>query len=132
MEQKADISKDSLEVLYSVAYQHLRGGQFLEAEKLLYSLVIFEPTSTKYWKALAFAQQKQKQYDEACATYALISKMNPEDPEPYLRVAECFFSTGEVNSGIEALGEAEARIQQAPKYRLELTRLQEAWITRKR
>lgn len=131
-EQIPPLSEGSLELLYSIAYRHLTGGQYHEAEKLLYSIVMFSPKNVKFWKALAFVQQKQRLYDEAWATYAVISSLQPSDPEPYLRAAECYFASDRVTDGLEALKEVEARIKHAPQLKLELTRLQQAWATHKK
>ncbi len=125
------LSTQSLEYLYSIAYSHVAGARFLEAEKLIYTLVIHAPQNVKFWKALALVQQKQRKYDEAWATYAFVSGLSPEDPEPYLRAAECYFADGKVTDGLDALKEVEARIKNAPKYQVELTRLQEAWKKKK-
>lgn len=125
-----DFSTNVLETLYAMAYQHLSSERYHEGEQLLHSLVMMEPNSQKYWKALAFAQQKQRQYDEACATYAVVSSLNPDDPEPYLRAAECYFSVGDTTNGLEALQEAEKRISCTPQLQRELTALKESWTTR--
>jgi type III secretion system low calcium response chaperone LcrH/SycD len=125
------LSPQSLELLYSIAYSHVVGARFQEAEKLFYSLVIHAPENVKFWKALAHVQQKLLKYDEAWATYALVSNLSPEDPEPYLRAAECYFADGKVTDGLDALKEVEHRIQNAPKYQVELTRLQQAWQKKK-
>ncbi len=124
-----NLSQDSLDVLYATAYEHITTGKFQEGEKLLYSLVLLEPESTKYWKALAFAQQKQGIYQEACATYSIVSSLKPDDPEPYLRAAECFFSMGERDSGFKGLHEAEKRIQHSPALAGELALLKNVWST---
>jgi predicted Zn-dependent protease len=129
-EATVTFSKKTLDALYAMAYQHLSSNRFSEGEKLLYSLVMLEPDSTTYWKALGFAQQKQNHFEEACATYAIISSINPDDPEPYLRVAECYFSTGDSKNGLEALHEAEQRLAHAPNLERELNKLKEAWTTR--
>lgn len=129
-EATMSFSKKSLDALYAMAYQHLSSDRFSEGEKLLYSLVMLEPDSIMYWKALGFAQQKQKHFDEACATYAVISTLDPADPEPYLRAAECYFSTSDSKNGMEALHEAEKRIAHSPRLLRELTKLKEAWTTR--
>lgn len=119
------------EILYLLAYQHLSSQRYTEGERLLYTLVMLEPRSQKYWKALAFAQQKQMQYDEACATYAVISELDPQDPEPYLRAAECYFSKGDSSNGLEALTEAESRISYNIKLSGEIRKLKNAWLTKK-
>ncbi len=121
------LSKSSLEALYSAAYQYLTIGNYSESEKLLYTVVLFGSKNIKYWKALAFVQQKQKKFNEACATYAIISTLNPNDPEPYLRAAECFFCNGDIPMGLEGLKEAGARIEYAPEHKLALSRMKEAW-----
>lgn len=129
--ESLNLSSESLELLYCLAYNHIKGGRYDEAEKILYSVVMSAPDDVNFWKALAFTQQKQKKFNEACATYALASALKPEDPEPYLRTAECLFSSGEIITGIEALGEVEKRIKNAPKLKPELDRLKEAWTKRK-
>ena len=125
------LSEDNRQVLYMLAYAHLSKERYSEGERLLYTLVMLEPTSPKYWKALAFAQQKQLQYDEACATYAIISELEPKDPEPYLRAAECYLSKGDQKNGLEALLEAETRIAYNTQLRREIYRLKEAWTGKK-
>lgn len=124
-----DLSQESLEVIYATAYGHISAGRFLEGEKLLYSLVILEPEVPKYWMALAFAQQKRGEYLEACATYYVVSSLTPEAPAPYLRAAECFFSLGEVENGLEALRETEKRIPHDPSLKEEFALLKEIWST---
>lgn len=120
-------SSNSKEALYALAFSHLEKERYRDGELLLYALVMIEPESIKYWKAIAFAQQKQKHYDEACSTYALISDLVPDDPEPYLRAAECYFSKEDRQNGLEALAEADRRISHSPELKRDLDRLKQAW-----
>ena len=94
---------DSMEAVYSIAYNLFQAGRFDEAQPLFQFLCMFDHMKRKYWMALGACRFAQKNYADAAGTYIIAGMYADNDPAPPLRAADCFLAAGNVGQAIETL-----------------------------
>jgi type III secretion system low calcium response chaperone LcrH/SycD len=84
------VSDDSLEHVYSLAYNKYQRGEYAEAVHLFRYLVSIDPEAYKFCLGLAASLHKSHEYQPAANVYVLATVRNPKDPVPYFHAADCF------------------------------------------
>lgn len=100
------LTPESMEVIYMVAYNHYNSGKYDESEKVFRLLAMLNHFERKYWKGLAASREALKKYEEALQAYGYLGIMDMYDPYPPLQAARCFVALGK-------LPEAEASLRAA-------------------
>jgi secretion system chaperone SscA len=84
------LTPESMEVIYMVAYNHYNAGKYDEAEKIFRLLAMLNHFERKYWKGLGAAREAQKKYEEALQAYGYLGITDVHDPYPPFQAAKCF------------------------------------------
>lgn len=109
--QSMGLTRDDLDVIYSLGFQKMTGADFKAAEDVFAFLSINDPLHAPNYYCLAVARQAQGKYDEAeMAIYGFLA-MDATNPNGYLRLGECRQARGDRGGALEAykLAEAECR-----------------------
>jgi len=99
------LTPDSMEVMYMVAYNQYNAGKYAEAEKVFRLLAMLNHFERKYWKGLAACREAQKKHEEALQAYGYLGVMDIHDPYPPFQAAKCFVALGkaaEAEAGLRA------------------------------
>jgi type III secretion system low calcium response chaperone LcrH/SycD len=99
------LTPESMEVIYMVAYNQYNAGKFADAEKVFRLLAMLNHFEPKYWKGLAASREAQKKYEEALQAYGYLGMMDIYDPLPSFYAAKCFIALGkaaEAEAGLRA------------------------------
>lgn len=88
------LTPDSMEVIYLVAYNHYNAGKYEDAEKVFRLLTTLNHFERKYWKGLAAARESLKQFEPALQCYGYLGMMDPYDPYPAFKAAQCLLALG--------------------------------------
>ncbi len=99
------LTPESMEVIYMVAYNQYNAGKFDEAEKVFRLLAMLNHFERKYWKGLAASREAQKKYEDALQAYGYLGMMDIYDPAPSFHAAKCFIALGkaaEAEAGLRA------------------------------
>jgi Flp pilus assembly protein TadD len=95
---------DNNEVLYAGALVNLASGKTQDALKAFISLSESDPSSQKYLRALADAQIAASNPSGASLTYSRLIGLEVPDADLYMRRAECYRKTGEMDNAIKDIG----------------------------
>lgn len=90
----SQLTPESMEVIYMVAYNHYNAGKYTEAEKVFRLLAMLDHFNRKYWKGLAAAREALKQYEPALQAYGYLGLTDMHDPVPPFQAARCFAALG--------------------------------------
>ena len=99
------LTPESMEVIYMVAYNHYNAGKYTEAESVFRLLATLNHFERKYWKGLAAAREAQKKYEDALQAYGYLGITDVHDPYPPFSAARCFVALGktpEATAGLRA------------------------------
>ncbi len=88
------LTPESMEVIYMVAYNQYNAGKYDEAEKVFRLLAMLDHFQAKYWKGLAACREGLKKYEEALQAYGYLGIMDMYDPYPPFQAARCFVALG--------------------------------------
>jgi type III secretion system low calcium response chaperone LcrH/SycD len=96
--------KDSeVEGLYALGRNFFEQGHYGRALHLLSTAALYRPTESRYMMALGICQKLLTHHDRAVQAFALVSLLEPDNPEPGLHVAECLLATGRRAQGLQLL-----------------------------
>ncbi len=99
------LTPESMEVIYMVAYNHYNAGRYADAEKVFRLLAMLDHFQAKYWKGLAASREGLKKYEEALQAYGYLGILDMYDPYPPFQAARCFVALGktaEAEAGLRA------------------------------
>lgn len=102
-EQQVCFSAEEEENYYATAFALYERGAYRKASPLFTKLVLANPFSCTYWRALASSKQMGREYEAALHAWALVALLAPEDPLPHFHAAECLFALGEREEAKRAL-----------------------------
>jgi secretion system chaperone SscA len=100
------LTPDSMEVIYMVAYNLYNGGKYDESEKVFRLLCMLDHFERKYWKGLGAAREALKRYEAALQVYGYLGVTDLHDPYAPFQAAKCLTALGKV-------AEAEAGLRAA-------------------
>ncbi len=86
-----------------VAYEN---GDYEQAERLFFSMLISNPLSSELWHALAATRKMGHHYDEAIEAWKLSSLLSPQNPLPHFYQAECFLAKDQIEEALAAFDTA--------------------------
>lgn len=133
-EAMPEFTEEHHEAFYAIAYDFYDHGKYREAVNYFRFLTTIDHMNKKHWMGLAASFQMMKDYQKAINAYLLAGLIDKDDPYIPFYVAECYFSQGETQKGLETLDSAEELSIGDDKFkglRTQLTALREAWSDRK-
>lgn len=111
-----NISEDTMNAIYSVAYNLYTNAKYSEAQNIFQFLCLFDHFEKKYWMGLAASRQMLKQYEPAITAYGLAAVLDLEDPKPSLHAADCYLSMGNYHAAEQALTASMHWSKDKPEY----------------
>jgi len=97
------LTPESMEAIYMVAYNLYNGAKYDEAEKVFRLLSMLNHFEKRYWTGLGACREMQKKYDDALKAFGFLVLLDMEDPMPQLLCAKCFMALGKVDDAMGAL-----------------------------
>ena len=101
------LTPQSMEAIYMVAYNQYNAGKYEEAEKIFQLLSLLNHFDKRYWTGLGACREMQKKYEAAIKAFGFLVMLDMQDPVPQLLCAKCFMAQGKMD---EAQGALEATI----------------------
>lgn len=87
-------------VLYSL-------GEYRKASSLFAKLVLSNPLTDNFWRALASCKQLLQEYEIAIEAWKVTCLFCPEDPFSYFHLAECYLSIESKKEALQNLDKSE-------------------------
>ncbi|MCB1112444.1 MAG: SycD/LcrH family type III secretion system chaperone [Chlamydiales bacterium] len=114
----AELSQESKDALYAVAYSHYQSGKYKEAVVFFQLLTGVDTLNASYWKGLAATFQMMKDFERAVEAYSIVAIFDEKevDPMPHYHAAQCLHSLGQLERGMQALKSANAVAKKDKKY----------------
>lgn len=108
MAQMLGISRDELEVIYTVGFNLLNNGDLEKAKDVFTQLVMLDGIEAKYQYCLGYVFQQQGDYATAAKMYVNFLALDATNAEGYMRLGECLLASGERPEALECFEIAEA------------------------
>lgn len=97
------LTPESMEAIYMVAYNLYNGAKYGEAEKVFQFLSILNHFDRRFWTGLGACRQQLKKYDEAIKAFGFLSMLDMEEPLPLMLCAKCLIAQGKTQEAIDGL-----------------------------
>jgi type III secretion system low calcium response chaperone LcrH/SycD len=97
------LSSQVLEGIYAQAYRLYNTGKYPEAAHLFRTLIVMDPTQSKYVLGLGACFHMLKEYRNAIYTYTMSSIIEGQSPLPYYHSSDCFIQMKDYPSAIVSL-----------------------------
>jgi type III secretion system low calcium response chaperone LcrH/SycD len=111
-----EINDETMEGIYQIGCELYSSGKFDDARKIFALLRFLDGTQFKYVFSQALCYHRSNDFVNAAACYAFSAMMNPEDPWPLMRVAECYLSLNLPDLALEILNDVIERSGENPEY----------------
>ncbi len=98
-----ELSKESIEALYFMAYGCYNQGKLEDAANYFRFLTRLDTRTKKHWMGLAASLQMQKQFQKAIQAYEIAAALEPTDPYVHFHAANCLHDLGNVKDALFAL-----------------------------
>jgi len=89
-----NLTPQSMEVIYMVAFNQFNAGKYDEAEKIFQLLSVLNHFDARYWTGLGASREMQKKYDDAIKAYTYLTILDLENPTPALLMGKCYLGAG--------------------------------------
>lgn len=99
----AGMDKPKQEAIYARAYGLYQKGRYRKALPLFTQLVVLDHLERRYVLGLAATHQMLSEHEEALTYYMAALMLQPMDPWPLLRCAECLSAQDKGEEAVEAL-----------------------------
>jgi len=93
-----NLSEETMEAIYSIAYTLYNQGKYEDAEKVFRSLSFYDHMNKRYFMGLGACRQMLKRYDEAIETYSYATMLDIDDPRPPLFAGDCHLALGNLEA----------------------------------
>ncbi|MBS0620610.1 MAG: SycD/LcrH family type III secretion system chaperone [Verrucomicrobia bacterium] len=100
------LSSEEERRLYALGYEHYEREEYRQAAQIFTQLVLSEPFTHEYWRALASSKQMTKAYEAALHAWSLAALLQEGDPIPHFHAAECLIHMGETTDALKAIDAA--------------------------
>jgi type III secretion system low calcium response chaperone LcrH/SycD len=98
-----NVSQDSIEALYFIAYGCYNQGKYDDAVYYFRTLTSLDTRTKKHWMGLGASLQMQKNYQKAIEAYENAAAIDPTDPYVHFHAADCLHSQGNIQDALFAL-----------------------------
>lgn len=90
-----NLSDDTMESVYSVAYNLYQNGKYAEATKVFQFLCFYDHYNAKYYLGLGGCRLMQKEYESAIDFFGFAAAMDTDDPRAMLYIGDCHLAMGD-------------------------------------
>ena len=105
--QAMGLSRDELEVLYSLGFGMLSAGDVQKAYDVFFQLVMIDPFEAKNHYCMGVVKQMQGNFKAATEQFVNFLALDATNPQGYLRLGECKLALGQKDVALEAFKIAE-------------------------
>lgn len=98
------ISKNTIEYLYTNAFNLYNAGQYDAAIKIFYVLENFDPGDSRFQYGIGACHHMAKRYNEATVGYNRCLFLPPVNPMVYYHLADCYLKAGRKREALAMLG----------------------------
>ena len=91
-----NLSDNTMESVYSVAYNLYQSGKYDEATKVFQFLCFYDHYNHKYYLGLGACRMMQKEYEQALDFFGFAASMDTSDPRAILYIADCQLAMGNI------------------------------------
>lgn len=119
-------SPESLEAIYSLAYQQMQHGRIKQARNYLSLLLVYAPTNVRYLSAMAHCCEADGDSDQAIQMYSLALYIAPESCQLAVALAESLMRRGARDAAMQIF-KMVARLATSPSERVYRSRA-ELWL----
>ncbi|OCA60720.1 CesD/SycD/LcrH family type III secretion system chaperone [Aeromonas piscicola] len=92
-----DISSDTLEQLYSLAFGQYQAGKWEDAHKIFQALCMLDHYQPRYFLGLGACRQAMGEFETAVQSYSFGAMLDLKDPRFPFHAAECRLQQGDLN-----------------------------------
>lgn len=110
------LTPQSMEVFYMVAFNQYNGGRYDEAEKVFRLLSMLNHFEPKYWMGLAASREMQGKHEEALKAYSFLSILDLRNPVPAFHGAKCFLALGKTDEALSGFRAAIYNSKDKPEH----------------
>jgi type III secretion system low calcium response chaperone LcrH/SycD len=115
-EQILGLSDEEMRKRYAYAFNLFVQGLYKDALEVFSYLTVLSPMKKKYWLALAATRVHMQDLEGALKSYAMISMLDPHDPESYYYSAFCYLELKQKEEAIKSLKLAIDIAQRSTRY----------------
>lgn len=111
-----DISKDNLEQLYSLAFNHYRSGKWNDAHTVFKGLCVLDHYDARFFLGLGACRQSMGMLDEALQSYTYGALIDINDPRFPFHAGECHLQLGDFDAAESGFYSAGALASTQPEH----------------
>jgi secretion system chaperone SscA len=116
MRDFTELTPESMEVIYKLAYNFYNAGKYDEAEQIFRLLANLDHFERKYWKGLGASREGLQKFEDALQVYGYLGMMDIHDPYPALQAAKCFIALGKTAEAVSGLRAAAFNSKDLPEH----------------
>lgn len=116
-----NITPESLEVIYSMAFNQYQNNHFEEAARGFQYLCFYDHWNSRNFLCLGACQQMMRLFGQAIHTYFYAARLAPENPLPLAYIGDCYLALNKSDKAITAYKTA---IEHASKHQFEHAEIQ--------
>jgi type III secretion system low calcium response chaperone LcrH/SycD len=102
-EQLLGMTEAEMTSRYAYAFNLFDRGVYKDALEIFSYLTVLNPMKKKYWLAIAATRVRMEDYEGALKSYAMISLLDPNDPESYYYSAFCYLALQYKGEAVKSL-----------------------------
>jgi len=97
-----DIPPDTMESIYSIAYNKFNAGQLDEANKIFQFLCLIDHYDARFFIGLGACRQRLHDYEMAAESYSFVTLVDVNNPVAPFHAGECYLQLGELEKAESA------------------------------
>lgn len=111
-----DISQESLEQIYSLAFNHFQVGKWNEAHTVFQGLCMLDHYDTRFFLGLGACRQSLGQFEQALESYTYGALVDISDPRFPFHAGECQLQLGNLDAAESGFYSAGVLASTLPEY----------------
>jgi secretion system chaperone SscA len=116
MKDFTNLSPESMEVFYMVAYNQYNAGQYAESSKVFQLLAALDHFDKRFWMGLGSSRAMEGNHDDAIKAYGYLGFLDVTDPVPPFHCARSFMAKGKIKEAESALRATIANSEGKPEH----------------
>ncbi|WP_075088673.1 type III secretion system translocon subunit SctE [Verrucomicrobium spinosum] len=96
MRDFTNLTPESMEVFYMVAYNQYNAGQYEESSKVFQLLASLDHFDKRYWMGLGSSRAMEGNHKDAIKAFGYLGFLDVSDPVPSFHCARSFIATGKI------------------------------------
>lgn len=96
MRDFTNLSPESMEVFYMVAYNQYNAGHYEESSKVFQLLATLDHFDKRFWMGLGSSRAMEGKHEDAIKAYAYMSFLDMKDPVPTFHCSRSLMALGKI------------------------------------